>query len=79
MEYIGQESRHLSKQQYIIKSLVQDTALKMSRTEIKKIIGENFSTDYIIKEDKTEISVDQVVFKFDGEKLVKVQSYSVFE
>jgi len=79
LEYIGAELKHLSKQQYIMQNLIQDIGMEMGRTEIRKIIGKNFSTGYLIKEGKIEISVDQIVFTFDDEKLIKVKSTSYFE
>lgn len=58
----------------VLQKILPKIAEHHSRAEITAIIKNRFSTDYIIKESKDEISIDDVTLIFEDEILVKVQA-----
>ncbi len=46
----------------------------LSRKEVVSLVNGNFGDGHIIKEDKDQITVDDVIFRFDGDTLISVSS-----
>lgn len=58
----------------VLRTLFQETGKHMSRTELKQLVIKHFGKDHLIKEDaRDELSVDNIILKFDGETLTEVR------
>ena len=58
----------------LLESLLLKVAGNLSRKEVVSLVNGNFGDGHIIKEDKDQITVDDVIFRFDGDTLISVSS-----
>ncbi len=73
--YMLQEQKDQRREIEVLQSLLLQTGKRMSRSEIEQIVTKHFWKDYLIKKDEEdELSVDNVILKFEGASLVKVKS-----
>lgn len=61
------------KDKEVLRALFREAGRHMNRSELKQLITKHFGKDHLIKEDaRDELSVDNIILKFDGESLSKV-------
>lgn len=58
----------------LLESLLLKAAGNLSREEVVSLVNRNFRDGHVIKEDKNQIAVDDVLLRFEGDKLVSVSS-----
>jgi hypothetical protein len=73
LDYARQEQKYQHRQLKILQSLLQETGKRLNRSEIKHVVIMNFGKDFVIKEDSEQISVDDIIFKFNGDTLIQVK------
>lgn len=58
----------------VLRALFQETGKRMSRSELKQLVTKHLGKGHLIKEDaRDELSVDNIILKFDGESLSEVK------
>lgn len=72
--YARQEQKSQHEEVVILQRLLLETGKRMRRSEIEQVITKGFGKDYLIKKDEEdELSVDNVILKFEGDTLVEVK------
>jgi len=52
---------------------LQQTGKHVNKNELTKIIKDNFSQKDLVEEDKDEISVGEITFRFKGDQLESIE------
>jgi len=72
LTYGADSNRYKLRDRELLQKILPKIAEHHKRAEITEIIKKRFATDYIIKETKDEISIDDVILIFNDKTLVKV-------
>lgn len=74
LDYARKEQEHLRQREYVLQSLLLETSNHMSRNQLVALVKENFGTDHIVKEENNQITIDNTVLKFEGERVKSISS-----
>jgi len=73
LDYARQEEKYQRENVQLLQSLLQETGKKMSQSEIRQLVKSRFGKEHIIKEQQNQISVDNIILKFNGNSLVEIK------
>lgn len=73
--YMDQEHQDRCGEIEVLQRLLLATGTRMDRSEIEQVVTKHFGKVYLIKKDEEdELSINNVILRFKGDSLIKVQS-----
>lgn len=75
LDYAREEARHKDEQIAVLSRLLEKAGGPLGRDGFERLLDRDFGSEYLIKKEENEISVDQVTLRFDGNALVNVGSF----
>lgn len=75
LDYAREEGRHNNGQIAVLSRLLEKAGGPLGRDGFERLLDRDFGSEYLIKKEENEISVDQIILRFDGNALVSVGSF----
>jgi|ERR1700737_257211 len=74
LDHARQQQKVEKSRSHLLCELLHKTSVPLGRSELMDIIKRNFSNGHVIKEEKDRVLVDDLVIRFEGEKVVGVMT-----
>jgi hypothetical protein len=63
LDYARQEQQHQRDRVLLLRSLLEHTAMRLSRDDLVRLVRQDFAEKHLIKESNDRVEVDDIVFK----------------
>lgn len=74
LDHARKEQEHQRQREHVLQALLLKTSSYISRNQLVALVKENFGTDHIVKEEHNQITIDDTVLKFEGDRVKSISS-----